>query len=265
MAREYDNLEIEYGRCLDAICAMEELAARTRRYIDDYERNEHYLRSIQCAIDDVAGARKCISDAVLEFAIDDVWTQARENEEVVYEAVRAAAASAGAELTGTEYRLKTRDSLSRKIAKEAASDMGAAAVGRRLVWGEVAGSVGDALRFTMLLPFVGFVDAYRRAESALSGAGFKFTGVRNTFANENSSYRGINTNIVHDATNYRFEVQFHTAKSFNVKENEAHAYYEVTRDPKNDGTPEYAESMEKQRELFDSIPIPDGVEEIESF
>ena len=213
--------------------------------------------------DDIVTARAHMSTAVKEFAIDDVFTEASEHEDAIYAAIRQVAASIGAELAGEKRRRKERDSLSRKITNERA-DVDAAS-SRSLAWTSIAGNIRDALRLTTPLPFNGFVDAYNRAVAALTNAGLVLRHVKNTFPNDTSSYRGINTVLVDDVTNYEFEPQFHTAKSYDVKENGTHKYYEVVRDPSKRGTPEYDEASRKQAEMFDSIPIPEGVESIRSF
>ncbi|QBH05496.1 hypothetical protein EYC57_22095 [Xanthomonas oryzae] len=77
-------------------------------------------------------------------------------------------------------------------------------------------SVGDALRYVLELPSEGFVAKVQAAQDALRRQGMTCVNLQNYFTSGDGSYRGINASFT-DAEGYAFEVQFHTAESFNAK------------------------------------------------
>ncbi len=76
--------------------------------------------------------------------------------------------------------------------------------------------VGDALRYALELPSEGFVAKVQAAQDALRRQGMTCVKLQNYFTSGDGTYRGINASFT-DAEGYAFEVQFHTAESFNAK------------------------------------------------
>ncbi|MGX2055616.1 XopAD/skwp family type III secretion system effector [Xanthomonas axonopodis pv. cassiae] len=76
--------------------------------------------------------------------------------------------------------------------------------------------VGDALRYALELPSEGFVAKVQAAQEALRRQGMTCVKLQNYFTSGDGTYRGINASFT-DAEGYAFEVQFHTAESFNAK------------------------------------------------
>ncbi|MDH4909949.1 hypothetical protein MN091_20800 [Xanthomonas euvesicatoria] len=81
---------------------------------------------------------------------------------------------------------------------------------------QAAQSVGDALRYALELPSEGFVIKVLAAQDALRRQGITCVKLKNYFTSGDGTYRGINASFT-DAEGYAFEVQFHTAESFNAK------------------------------------------------
>ncbi|WP_419745623.1 XopAD/skwp family type III secretion system effector [Xanthomonas phaseoli] len=81
---------------------------------------------------------------------------------------------------------------------------------------QAAQSVGDALRYALELPPEGFVIKVLAAQDALRRQGITCVKLKNYFTSGDGTYRGINASFT-DAEGYAFEVQFHTAESFNAK------------------------------------------------
>ncbi len=77
-------------------------------------------------------------------------------------------------------------------------------------------SVGDALRYVLELPSEGFVAKVQAAQDALRRQGMTCVNLQNYFTSGDGIYRGINASFT-DAEGYAFEVQFHTAESFNAR------------------------------------------------
>ncbi|MFA1259886.1 XopAD/skwp family type III secretion system effector [Xanthomonas axonopodis pv. fascicularis] len=76
--------------------------------------------------------------------------------------------------------------------------------------------VGDALRYALELPSEGFVAKVQAAQEALRRQGMTCVKLQNYFTSGDGTYRGVNASFT-DAEGYAFEVQFHTAESFNAK------------------------------------------------
>lgn len=128
----------------------------------------------------------------------------------------------------------------------------------------VANGVKDALRYTIILPFDGFPDAYDSAVAALASHGMQMARCKNTLGKTDGRYRGVNTNLVDGETGIVFEVQFHTADSFDTKQNKTHVWYERERN-QSLSEEEREKAREIQRELFMAVPTPAGIDRIKSF
>ncbi len=77
-------------------------------------------------------------------------------------------------------------------------------------------AVGDALRYALELPSEDFVVKVLAVQEALQRQGITCVKLKNYFTSGDGTYRGINASFT-DAEGYAFEVQFHTAESFNAK------------------------------------------------
>lgn len=117
--------------------------------------------------------------------------------------------------------IKSHESLARKI------ETNAQAMGISLE--EAAADINDALRYTMVFPADHFVDEVAAVQDALAEQGWDQwdTTWRNYFA-PGDAYDGYNTVMHNPATGERFELQFHTPQTAEIKE-EVHALYDQYR------------------------------------
>lgn len=165
---------------------------------------------------------------------------------------------------GENFALKELDGLSGKIAEELAKK-GIGARGKELPDDvlnaiDVSSLVGDALRFTIVYDFDGFTDKVLDALSFLEGAGYTSEKVGNTFKNANAMYRGINTNW-RDGNGIKWELQFHTAQSYDVKTYKNHLPYEGARNVK-DGDSRKALLEKQMASVSSGIATPEGLDMI---
>lgn len=131
------------------------------------------------------------------------------------------AARNGGYMQGLKYKLKDQESLARKLDTKSKT--------KGLTVLQYEPKIGDALRYTQISNTPeNYADASQKTIDALRAAGNKVT-VENTWT-PGSSYKGINTNVT-DAAGNTYELQFHTADSFDVKMKQ-HDLYEIERDPK---------------------------------
>lgn len=127
--------------------------------------------------------------------------------------------ASGGRMEGLDFRLKGQESLARKIEQKSAT--------KGLTMQEYAAKIGDALRYTMIVPDDQYGESVQRTIQGFREADSPYeVEVENTWQ-PGSAYKGINTNMKRDGV--IFEVQFHTQKSFDLKM-EAHVLYEKARD-----------------------------------
>lgn len=155
-------------------------------------------------------------------------------------------------LEGLDFRIKGKGSLERKIATDAAS----AGISQK----QSSSMISDVLRYTYVMPEESFVADYMSIVAALNDKGYNVPVVKNTLKSENVSYRGVNTKV-QAPDGYLFELQFHTQRSFHVKEKVNHPLYERARLPQ---TPrkERDELMRQMVENSNSISTPPRIEEV---
>lgn len=152
-------------------------------------------------------------------------------------------------LQGLDSRLKTEDSLTRKIQSDAAAD--------GITEDEAAAKVADALRYTLCIREDEYAATVSATMQKLLDAGFSVVKFKNSWGG--FGYKGINSQLKTPG-GYVFELQFHTPASFNTKE-DVHKYYDVMRDPAT--SPEERARLEKlSNDLFLQIPIPNGATEL---
>lgn len=121
-------------------------------------------------------------------------------------------------MVGLEYKIKPQASLSRKMA--------AMWSGPQLSLQDVIDAQYDVLRFTMLLPLERHAFKVESVLADLSKEGFPNVEIKNYW--NALTYRGINC-ILTTPMGIRFELQFHTAQSFDQKQNRTHLLYEALR------------------------------------
>lgn len=146
--------------------------------------------------------------------------------------------SLGTRLEGLDFRLKTEDSLVRKLAETPAHE------------------VFDALRYTMVSDAKSLGDNARKTLETLQGEGYKVIQVKNTFR-EGEAYKGLNTKL-QSPEGQVFELQFHTPQSFDMKQNRTHAMYETFRTLPA-GHPDRSRLFDAMVDLSSEIPNPPGL------
>jgi hypothetical protein len=125
-----------------------------------------------------------------------------------------------AELVGLKFRVKSEGSLARKILGDAAEQPD-----RSLA--DIAASNKDNLRYTLQIDPAKYAEQIPQHLRALEEQGYTVTSFKNTWGPD-KAYQGVNTNLK-TPDGYTFELQFHTADSFNMKENVNHKLYEEHR------------------------------------
>ena len=117
------------------------------------------------------------------------------------------------------WRMKDVDSTSRKIQTYARD--------RNLTFTEAADQISDSLRYTFLVDEANYVKAVRETMERFAELGYK-NGKFDAAWLKRPDYRGLNINMV-TPEGVKMELQFHTARSFHVKDKLNHVLYEEFR------------------------------------
>ena len=155
------------------------------------------------------------------------------------------------EMVGLQYKLKTFDSLLRKLQDKIA--------GRGIKpqdLSEPFRHVKDALRYTIAFPEPGWGDWVQDTLYELQGLGYQITEEENTWA-PGDAYSGLHYNFIVPNSEVTMELQFHTSASVALKEKVLHKMYEEFRLP---STPLARRQYlyDEMTKYWDAIPIPDN-------
>ncbi|WP_433343752.1 ATP nucleotide 3'-pyrophosphokinase [Streptomyces sp. CA-253872] len=184
--------------------------------------------------------------------VDAYLAGAQRAERTISVQVRAAAAMTGAEVVGFDKRLKSPDSLKRKVAGKLAEEPGNDV-------DAVLDGITDAVRYTLQWDDDSYASGVTRASGALADWRNESTKWSNTWGRANG-YKGLNTGWRASRSGQLFEVQFHTAASKHAQE-ATHTLYEEQRLPSTSP----ARKRELQREqdaLFAAVPVPPGAKSL---
>jgi hypothetical protein len=182
-----------------------------------------------------------------------VERRARAHEPAVTSDIEATAQNAGARTEGLDFRLKTRDSLERKIANDAIED--------RLPIAEAAAKIKDALRYTMSWKPSDYVGGIQSVISEMQARGYNLERFKD-FWEPGDAYNGVNA-VFSTSDGYQFELQFHTYESFSLKQGELHNLYEKWRISLSG--PDRDRLWDEMVELSDSMDFPPNLTGLEGY
>ncbi|MFE6904530.1 hypothetical protein ACFVFJ_48565, partial [Streptomyces sp. NPDC057717] len=150
-------------------------------------------------------------------------------------------------LRGVNQRVKTENSLKRKLKKLMKENPGAS-------FSKVADSVNDALRYTIQFETKKYARRVTQTAEVLQKMGFELAGYRNTW--DKSGYTTIYS-WWHDPEDHIcFEIQFHTDGSYNAMQ-VVHELSEKARRPGITAA-ELAANKEARWNIFGKVSIPPG-------
>ena len=189
----------------------------------------------------------------------DIRAEAKKREKAVTKEMRTLVKGRG-KMDGLKYRVKGQGSLTRKM-----DDMVRAGKPRA----EVAGSINDALRYTMVFEDANYAKNAQAILSELRAKGYS-TKVSNYWSSvarkKAGGYQGINV-VVTSPTGQRFELQFHTKLSLELKEKAHPIYQHLRKEAGQAGAPgaSVRETLEgRMASIYDDVPIPQGATRLPS-
>lgn len=154
-------------------------------------------------------------------------------------------------LEGLDKRIKSVESTTRKI-KDKSQE-------RKISPEEYSKQVTDILRYTFCSNENNLVEEFFDIKNNLENKGYNIIEINNTFSIPNTTYKGINT-LVKNSDGYIFELQFHTYKSLQIKE-ENHKLYEKSRLPSTPSE-EKKKLVKKMIENSKKVIISNNINEI---
>ncbi|MEM5817462.1 MAG: minor capsid protein [Desulfitobacterium hafniense] len=169
--------------------------------------------------------------------------------------LKAVAESTGTELVGLEYRLKSKESYLRKVALDSKDSFDSKIIS------DTISSTNDVIRYTYQASHDKLVSRYALVNEELAKKGYTLVKLKNTWPIKADPYKGVNCTYK-DPNGQKFEVQFHTPESFELKNGEMHGLYEKWRLIKNKADPEALKLAKRMSELSKSLKIPDGIEKL---
>ena len=158
------------------------------------------------------------------------------------------------ELVGKKYCLKEPDRVKEKVA--AAHEVASNADSDRIL-----ADVRDAVRYTLQYSNADYAEGVQSDLGRLKDHGFDLIKLKNFW--DDAEYKGINSQWQDKETSQTFEVQFHTAESFDAKQL-THKAYERLHSLRTTRH-ESRELHDYQREVSSRIPIPNGALDIPEY
>ena len=183
---------------------------------------------------------------------ESLLAKARQAEPALTRSIQGSAESQGGTMVGLEHRLKTPESLARKIASSAQE--------RNMTAERAAERIRDAIRYTATFPPENLVAGAKTTLAKLQEEGNIILKLRNTWLNPQSSYKGVNVQL-RSLDGQVFELQFHTPESFWAKDEGTHAIYEEMRKLPR-GSPEWDVLNKKQMEIVNTLSIPKDIDHL---
>ncbi|MEV4706209.1 hypothetical protein [Actinoplanes sp. NPDC049316] len=160
----------------------------------------------------------------------------------------------GASRQGWKFRLKSPDSLKRKLVGELVDNPDA-------LPDELVGTIQDNIRYTAAFEGKDYIKGVEKAVAQMKDKGFQLEKFKNYWARADKDYQGINSTWLDPKSGQYFELQFHTPESFWLNKAE-HPLYEITR------TPGMAESeiqfwKDISRDMWGTVEEPAGAAKLQ--
>jgi hypothetical protein len=182
---------------------------------------------------------------------DQIAQNLAELEPDATDAITKLAAKHNASMYKLGFRLKSHDSLARKIESDSIAD--------GVSFEDAAKNIGDAVRYTFTFDTKSYTKGTERIIADMEKQGYKFLKIKN-YWDRGDSYNGINAKVLHPSGKFLMEVQFHTNESAgSVVAN--HPAYEEAR-AKGTGKTLRFRLHDRMTRTSDRARVPSGVSRI---
>lgn len=176
----------------------------------------------------------------------EIYLQAIENEQEITKEITSIVKAAGGEMKGLEKRIKSPKSVYEKIYERHPRTK--------------IQRIDDIIRYTAVYDIDNLSKCTLENLEEIRKRGYDVMRIKNTWNNEDEMYKGINITIK-NPNGQKFELQFHTEESFNLKNNENHEIYEKTRLLPEDSE-ELIELNKKMITLSNKLHMPPNIGDV---
>lgn len=201
------------------------------------------------------GVRKDRSSRNSQVIANNIYETAKRKEPKITKDLANALKKTSAKFYGLEHRLKTKESIERKINTDSKE---------KNISIKEASRIKDAVRYTALSKDSDFVKNYNTIKTSLQDKGYTEVRCRNYFDMYNkglAKHKAVQS-VFSDPKGYLFELQFQTPASQNAKDKKV-PIYEEARNPNT--SPERKKQLEKQMELLaEEVSNPVYIDKIKS-
>lgn len=159
----------------------------------------------------------------------------------------------GGELVGLKFRTKTTQSLTRKIEDDAAE--------QGISLEKAASKISDSSRYTLQFDDNNYTDGVLKTVDALKEQGYDVS-VKN-FWEKGDDYQGVNIKLTEPKTGHLVELQIHTPKSFELKDEKGplHPLYEKYRAKTTSVNDKYT-LWNQMVDLSNALPVPKNYDKL---
>lgn len=178
------------------------------------------------------------------------YNKVLENEPEITKTVTDVAQTVGMETLGLEYKIKSKDSYLRKIRSNYKP-------------GQNEYEINDILRYTYAAEPLNLSTKALKSIDKYSSLGYNTIKVKNSWNDNLNPYKGVNT-IIKAPNGQKFELQYHTKESFDLKNGKMHKLYEKQRVIKDMYSEKYIKLTDKMFELSDNLEVPINIEAVKS-
>lgn len=186
-----------------------------------------------------------------------IFNRAKQEEPKISSDLNNIAKSMNIKMYGLNNRLKTKESLNRKI-KTDSLEKGVSEF-------KAASKITDAVRYTFISNNQKFVDDYFSIKSKLSELGYKEVKCKNYFElyKEGKAKHKQVTSVFENKRGYKFEIQFQTPESQKAKDLKTPIYEERR---KVNVSKERAKELELEMDkLAEKVPYPNQIGKIKTY
>jgi hypothetical protein len=236
--QNYDGTRIKKSSVLNRIAQKQVDLFPTMAYLNEDKVSSIIINKEKDKIDSYA---------------NKIYNEAKTKEPKITNAVKSSANK----LYGLEHKLKTKESIKRKLDKESTEE-------NKLIK-DAANDIKDAVRYTTISNNNNFVKDYNDFKTKMSNKGYTEVRCKNNFTayQEGKVKHKSVQSIFEDKDGYKFEVQFQTPESQKAKDKKT-PLYEERRNPRT--SRERAEYLESEMtKLMDPVPIPKDISSIKSY
>lgn len=179
------------------------------------------------------------------------YNKAVANEPEVTKVVMNVAKKTNMDTAGLEYRIKSEESYIRKIKSN---------------YNPVKNSkfeINDILRYTYTADADNLAEKTIKSIDNFAKEDYNTIVVKNSWLDNKNPYKGINT-IIQAPNGQKFEMQYHTQESFDLKNGAMHRLYEKQRLIEDKTDPEYIRLRDEMFDLSDKLQIPNHIDEVKN-